>query len=267
MKLGTLPRLEIIAAIIAVAFIATMVAWGPLGLAFEHLVSLWQNEIAARLHGPDAIQGWRLYPIAFLGGLIASISPCILGMLPVNLSYIGAAKLTSRIAALRVASLFVLGVILVNVLLGLVSSLFFALFVQYRAPVNIGVGMLTVLMGLWLAGIIRLPIPQIATRIPQGAGSFVVGIIFALVASPCASPILVFILGAVSLSGSPLRAISAMILYAIGYTFVLFLASLFAGVATASRRILAHSELVSRVAAGLLVIIGIGTFAYGLNQL
>jgi flagellar biosynthesis protein FliR len=48
-------------------------------------------------------------------------------------SYIGASKLASRTAALRLACSFVLAVIIVNVALGLVSSLFFALSVQYRA--------------------------------------------------------------------------------------------------------------------------------------
>jgi len=266
LKSSVAPQLGIVAALILIAVIAGTIAWGPLGLTFENLVSIWQNEVAARLRGPGALAGWRLYPIAFLGGLVASISPCILGMLPLNLSYIGASKLASRTAALRVAASFVLGVIIVNVALGLVSSLFFALFVQYRAPVNIGVGALTVLMGLWLAGILRLPTPQIVTRVPPGGGSFIVGIIFALVASPCASPILIFILGAVSLAGSPVRAVAAMTLYAIGYTLILFLASVFAGVAVASRRVLAHSELVSRIAAAMLIVIGIGTLAYGIDQ-
>jgi cytochrome c-type biogenesis protein len=57
-----------------------------------------------------------------------------------------------------------------------------------------------------------------------------------------------------------------MTLYAAGYTLVLFLASLFAAVATASRRLLAHSALISRIAAVALVAIGIGTFLYGLRQ-
>jgi cytochrome c-type biogenesis protein len=133
--------------------------------------------------------------------------------------------------------------------------------------VNIAVGLLTVLMGLWMVGIVHLPMPQIAARVPPGGGSFVVGLAFALVATPCASPILVFILGAVSLAGSPLRAVGAMTLYAVGYTLVLFLASLSAGIATASRRVLAHADLVSRIAAIALVAIGTATFAYGVSQL
>ena len=260
-------RVAIVAGIVLVAVLASAIAWGPLGQLFEREVGIWQNAIAARLSGPGALYGWRLYAVAFAGGLVASISPCILGMLPLNLFYIGASKLRSRTAALRVAVMFVLGVVVVNVVLGLVSSLFFALFVEYRAPVNIAVGVVTVIMGLWMAGFVQLPTPQISSRIPPGTGSFMVGLGFALVATPCASPILVFILGAVSLAASPARAIAAMTFYAIGYTLVLFLASLFAGIAAASRGFLAHSELVSRIAAGTLVVIGIATFAYGFDQL
>jgi cytochrome c-type biogenesis protein len=58
-----------------------------------------------------------------------------------------------------------------------------------------------------------------------------------------------------------------MTLYAVGYTLILFLASVFAGIATASRRLLAHSELVSRLAAAALVIIGISTAIYGVGQI
>ena len=260
-------QVAIAASIVLVAVLASAIAWGPLGQVFEREVGIWQNAIAARLSGRGALYGWRLYAVAFAGGLVASISPCILGMLPLNLSYIGASKLRSGTAALRVAVMFVLGVVVVNVVLGLVSSLFFALFVEYRASVNIAVGVVTVIMGLWMAGFVQLSTPQISTRIPPGAGSFMVGLGFALVATPCASPILVFILGAVSLAASPARAIAAMTFYAIGYTLVLFLASLFAGIAAASRRVLAHSELVSRIAAATLVVIGIATFAYGFDQL
>jgi cytochrome c-type biogenesis protein len=58
-----------------------------------------------------------LIPLAFVGGLIASISPCILSLLPVNLSYIGTLKINSRRDAFFKAGQFVLGVVTIFSLL------------------------------------------------------------------------------------------------------------------------------------------------------
>jgi cytochrome c-type biogenesis protein len=256
----------ILAGTAAIAVLVLATAHGPLADLLEHSVGLWLNGFAQATSGPDALAGWHLYAVAFAGGLLASLSPCILGMLPVNLSYIGATGLRSRTAAFVTATTFVAGVVVVNAVLGLFSSLFFAVFVQYRAYINIGVGIVTVVMGLWMLGAITLRLPTMK-RVPTGAGPFVVGLVFALIASPCASPVLVAVLAAAAKDGSVVHSVIAMTLYALGYTAVLFLASLFAGIAMASRRILAHGELVTRVAAGILVAIGAGTVVYGLRLL
>jgi cytochrome c-type biogenesis protein len=220
--------------------------------------------VNARVAG-EPLGGIRLYAFAFAGGLVASLSPCILGMLPVNLSYIGAQKLTSRTAAMRVATAFVGGVVVVTVAVGLISSLFFALFVSYRGQVNIAVGLVTIAMAAWMAGVLRFRVPAVRA-VPRGAGAFVVGVIFALAASPCASPVLVTVLGAAAGSG-PIVSMSAMAVYAVGYTLVLWLASVFAGVAAASRVVLVHGELITRASAALLLAIGLGTLVYGVRQL
>ncbi|GAC1581850.1 MAG: hypothetical protein NVS3B7_17080 [Candidatus Elarobacter sp.] len=249
-----------------VATVVAAIAYGPVGGVLEHLVGVWQNAFARATSDPAALAGWRLYAVAFGGGLLASLSPCILGMLPVNLSYLGATGVRSRAAALVVAASFVAGVVAVNATLGLFSSLFFAVFVEHRSEINIGVGAITMLMGFWMLGVIPLRLP--GTRaMPKGAAPFLVGIVFALVASPCASPVLIAVLAAAAKDGSLIRSVAAMTLYAVGYTAVLFLASLFAGVAVASRRILVHGELITRVAAGLLVLVGAGTAVYGLSLL
>ncbi len=172
---------------------------------------------------------WILIPIGFLGGLIASISPCILALLPLNLSYIGTLEPQSKREAFINALMFVLGVILVLSLMGLLSSFAGALMVDYKGYIQIVVGIFSMLMGLVVVDIIQLPLPTLVKTIPKGAGPFLVGVIFALVSSPCASPVLLAVLSASATTGNPIMSTATMASYALGYTMILFLASLLTG--------------------------------------
>ena len=136
-----------------------------------------------------------LIPLAFAGGLIASISPCILSLLPVNLSYIGTREITSRWDALIKAGSFVLGVVTILSLFGLFSSFAGAVMIYFRGYIQIAVGAIIVLMGLNLAGIVPLPLPQTNFKLPI-AGPYGVGLTFALLSSPCTSPVMFAVLGA-----------------------------------------------------------------------
>ena len=66
-------RVGIVVGILVVAAFASAVAWGPLGISFERDVGIWQNAIAAGLTGPAAVAGWRLYAVAFAGGLVVFV--------------------------------------------------------------------------------------------------------------------------------------------------------------------------------------------------
>jgi cytochrome c-type biogenesis protein len=196
-----------------------------------------------------------LVPLAFLGGLIASISPCILSLLPVNLSYIGTLDITSRRAAFQKAGLFVLGVVTVFSLFGLFASFAAAVLVDYRGYFNVGVGAIILVMGLSFAGLIHLPLPQPKASV-SAAGPYGVGLTFALVSSPCSSPVLFAVIAAAAATGSQLISVVTLISYGLGYTAVIFCASLSMGLVKQSRAILGQSDWVIRLGSAALMLAG-----------
>jgi cytochrome c-type biogenesis protein len=208
-----------------------------------------------------------LLGMSFLGGLLSSISPCVLSLLPVNLTYIGTREIQSRRAALAKASSFVLGAAMVLSALGLFSSLGAFVLVQYPGYFQVLVGGGIICMGLSLLGWLKLPLPQLLNqRAGFGvAGPFGVGLTFALVSSPCSSPILFSVLAAAAATQSTWLSCIAMLCYALGYTAIIFFASLFAGLAKQTRWLLQHSERITQVSSLLLLLMGVGYLVNGLR--
>jgi cytochrome c-type biogenesis protein len=225
--------------------------------SIERAISIVENRYQQWFDRQDTANPLVLLPLAFIGGVLASVSPCILALLPVNLSYIGTLKIKSRRDAFIKAGLFVLGAVTILSLFGLVSSFAGAVMVEYRGYINVVVGLIMALMGLWLMGVVKLPLPTTNVNFPQ-AGSYGVGLTFALVSSPCASPVLFAVLAAAAATGSQTLGTLTMISYALGYTILIFLASLFTGLAKQSKQLLRHSERIIHF--GSLALIMTGTY-------
>ncbi len=235
---------------------ALVITLGPvISHPIERAISLVENSYQQWFDQQDTANPLVLLPLAFIGGLLASVSPCILALLPVNLSYIGTLNIKSRWDAFTKAGLFVLGAVTILSLFGLVSSFAGAVMVEYRGYINVVVGLIMALMGLWLMGVVKLPLPQMDLSLPQ-AGPYGVGLTFALVSSPCASPVLFAVLAAAAASGSQLLGTLTMVSYALGYTMLIFLASLFTGLAKQSKQLLKHSEAIIHFGSVALILTG-----------
>lgn len=240
-------------------------------------ITFWLGETYERWFNQQSVNNpFILLGLSFAGGLVASISPCILSLLPVNLSYIGTREITSRKDACFKAGAFVLGVVTVLSLLGLFSSLAAIVLVKFRGYFHAVIGSLILLMGLSLAGVIQLPRLQNRFQISQSnqqkdasgsrsplkqaqsilTGPYGVGLTFALVSSPCTSPVMFAVLAAAAATGSQLQSTLAMISYALGYTAIIFFASLFTGLAKQTRSLLTHSETIIRIASLVLLLVG-----------
>ncbi len=233
-----------------------LLATGPVSERLEHLISVVENRYQAWFAQQDAANPLILMPLAFTGGLIASVSPCILAMLPLNLSYIGTRNITSRWDAFIKAGLFVLGNVIILGLFGLASSFAGAVMVEYRGHINVVVGAIILVMGLGLFGLIKIPLPQINID-GSNFGPLGVGLTFGLVSSPCASPVLFAVLAAAGASGSQLLAVLTMASYAFGYTIIIFLASLLTGFAKQAKLLLEYSEGITKFGSVALILAGI----------
>lgn len=231
---------------------------------FENLVFALEAPYQSWFDSQTATHPIALLAIAFVGGLIASLSPCILAMLPINLSYIGTRTVRSRWQAARNAIAFVLGVITISSLFGLFSSLAGFVTIQYQGVVYVAVGLLIGLMGLSMLEVIRLRLPQTSVSLPI-PGAYGVGVTFALVSSPCTSPVMFSVLAAAGATGSQVQGVLTMVSYAIGYTAVIFIASLFAGFAKQTRWLLQHSETLMRVGGAVLILAGIYYLVSGVH--
>jgi cytochrome c-type biogenesis protein len=229
---------------------------GPISQALEHLISFVENRYQEWFSKQDTANPLVLMPLAFVGGLIASVSPCILALLPLNLSYIGTRKITSRSDAFVKAGLFVLGNVIILGLFGLVSSFAGTVMVEYRGHINVVVGAIILIMGFGLLGLIKIPLPNINVD-GSNFGPFGVGLTFALVSSPCASPVLFAVLAAAGASGSQLLAVLTMASYAFGYTIIIFLASLLTGFAKQANLLLKYSESITKFGSIALILAGI----------
>jgi len=225
-----------------------------------HSINNFEQAISVFIKGSKGLPLPILILLSFGGGLAASLTPCCLSMLPLNLSYIGTANITSKLDALKKATLFVIGASIVFSLLGLFASFASFILIDFRGYIHLSIGLFIVLMALSEADIFHFPLPQFVKGIPN-AGPFIVGMAFALVSSPCASPILFAILAMSTSAGTLIGGSLIMIAYSVGYTGLIFITSVFAGIAKQLESFKKNSKMVSIASAVILGLIG-GFYLY-----
>ncbi len=196
-----------------------------------------QTGLAGRLQ--STLEGGSIvaFLIIFVGGVLASFTPCVYPMIPITVSYIGG-RSRSRLGGFILSLFFVLGIALMYSGLGVIAALTGALFggVMQSTPVLVFVGLVFFTMGASMLGAFDITIPSgLQGRLQGGPKSGVFGALFmgmvtGLVASPCVGPVLIVLLGHVAMVGEIWYGFLAMFTFAMGMGMLFLVIGTIAGV-------------------------------------
>ena len=172
--------------------------------------------------------------VIFLAGLLTSLTPCMLSMLPIAIGYIGGYESERSLGqAAAQSSWFALGLATTLALMGIISAGVGQVYGQVGFGLPIVVSLVAIAMGLNLLELLPLRFPSFDTlalipdNISTSMRSYLVGLTFGLVASPCSTPVLATLLAWVGSTGKPVMGGALLFAYAIGYVFPLVLAGTF----------------------------------------
>jgi cytochrome c-type biogenesis protein len=171
--------------------------------------------------------------IIFLAGLLTSLTPCMLSMLPITIGYIGGYEAKSRLQAAAQSTWFALGLATTLAGMGILAALVGKVYGQVGIGLPIIVSIIAILMGLNLLEAIPLEFPSwggtnwIAQDLPSGIRSYLIGLTFGLVASPCSTPVLASLLGWVANTQDIILGAVLLLTYTAGYVTPLILAGTF----------------------------------------
>lgn len=186
----------------------------------------------------NTAQAWYiLLTISFLGGLLASISPCSLAMLPLIVGYIGGYSKETPLKTFLQLYCFILGTAIVFSIIGIICALTGSVFASaFGGYFTLIIGSILLILGLKLFGILDFEIPVIIKAMPQNKYNSVflypvlLGMTFALAGTPCSTPILAGIMAFAAIGKNIGLAILMLFLFAAGQGLILILAGLFTSV-------------------------------------
>jgi cytochrome c biogenesis protein CcdA len=177
------------------------------------------------------------YPIlafgaVFLAGVLSSASPCVLATIPLVVGYVGGYAEGDRMKAFRYSLSFILGLSLTFTAFGAAAGLLGTMFGNRGGRWFVIAGIVALVMGGQMMGLyqIRLPV-SLQYRPKRGGvlGSFLLGLFFGVVSSPCATPVLVVILTYVATKGQVLYGTALLFSYALGHCLLMLVAGTFTG--------------------------------------
>lgn len=206
------------------------------------------------------------YLLVFLAGIVTSIGPCNLSMVPVIVGYIGGQE-ASRRQGFVISLLFTLGTATTFMLLGLFIGIAGGIFGVKKMIIYYFVAAVCVILGLNLLGVLKLNINyggslmRYTDNVKGLSGSYFLGLVMGLVGSQCGTPVLLVILSLALASGKWLYGATLLFVYALGRGLPIIAVGTFTGLLTRMDTFARWNNILEKVSGIIIVIMG-GYFAW-----
>lgn len=219
--------------------------------------------------------------LAFAGGMLSFLSPCVLPLVPGYLSLMSGVSTTQLATAtkadtralLRATLLFVAGFTVVFVALGAGASAIGQTLLRHQQALSKAAGVLVILMGLFLAGAIAPGALQRERRfhvLPDRLGVFappLMGMAFAFGWTPCIGPILSVVLAAAATTSTLGKGIALLVAYSIGLAVPFVAAGVaFGRLTSVFGWVKRHFRAINVTAGAILVVFGVLLFTGRLGR-
>ena len=201
------------------------------------------------------------YLISFFEGILTFISPCLLPMLPVYISYFAGGEQNSK-KTFQNALGFILGFTILFTAMGALAGTLGSFLSKYQTAVNIVSGLIVIFFGLNFMGVIKLNLFKGSARLQTGNlgffSSVLFGVVFSIGWTPCVGAFLGSALMLASQQGHVAEGTLMLLTYSLGLGIPFLLSAvLLDQLKSAFNFIKRHYDLINRICGGLLILVGI----------
>lgn len=215
--------------------------------------------------GDTGAHVWLLmFAASFAGGVLASISPCSLAMLPLIIGYVGGYSKETPLRIFIQLCCFILGTAFVFTVIGIICAVTGSVFASaFGGYFTLLMASLLLVMGLKIIGVLDFEMPVIVKAMPQNTTSslfvfpMLLGVTFALAGTPCSTPILAGIMAFAAMGKNLIAAVLMLFLFALGQGLILIIAGLFTSSVKNLKKLASFTEILMKISGALLILVSI----------
>lgn len=219
----------------------------------------WFNQVV-----PNFLTSFSLYGyiLVFIAGIITSITPCNVSMIPIIIGHVGGME-AGKTKGFLLSLFFSLGTATTFMILGLIIAAIGGIFGVAQSVIYYFVAFICLLIGLNLMGVFTLNFSYgdgLLNRLGKQegyGGSFILGLVMGLAGSQCGTPIMFAILSIALASGQIIYGATLLFVYALGRAVPIIAIGTFTGIIKRMDLFAKSSLILDKVAGIMILMVGL----------